>query len=412
MSADVTAVLQKAKTREDALKMLEPSRKKLPSLEAQRISGVLENCISQVEIVAMLPAVLTHLDSLSNGLDKELSGALREHRLLEERLESLDGLKQGSDGGQEGEPGEARERARAQLERDIKSSFRNVLRLFRAHPDTILALRAEVDMEAGVNESMQSLVGGLKKFHGFMLERLLTSSEEEQQQSVYMEEVSSRHAHNMELMASLEAEVAAAIKHRDAEISKKDDVIKKLKTSLHHMEKMSKDFILRTQQDTDKQSQSHVKTSEMKQTRMQQEIDQLNVQLSNLILENREAETVIREKNYKVETEIENLIQKYDADMEEKQVELEEMQKTYEEEEEELRKLEEAYAVLEVEYSQIQEERRLAEERREEEKRELELKTRAAILAQAWWRGYCTRKAMKGKGKSKKGKKGKGKKGK
>lgn len=92
-------------------------------------------------------------------------------------------------------------------------------------------------------------------------------------------------------------------------------------------------------------------------------------------------------------------------------MELEEIEKAYEEEKEELRRLEKAYAVLEVEYNQIQEERRLAEERRKEEQRNLELKTRAAILAQAWWRGYCVRKAMKGKGKSKKGKKGKGKKG-
>ena len=76
----------------------------------------------------------------------------------------------------------------------------------------------------------------------------------------------------------------------------------------------------------------------------------------------------------------------------------------------ELKKLEKPYAVLEVECNQIQEKRRLAEERRKEEMKELELKTKAAILAQAWWRGYSTRKALKGKTKGKKGKKGKGKK--
>ncbi|KAM3838145.1 dynein regulatory complex protein 10-like [Diretmus argenteus] len=426
MSAEVTTVLaedanrqmlssspqQKTKTLQgNALKIFEPSRKKKLSSEAQRISGVLENLIRQVEIVTMLPVVLAHLDSLSSDMDKELSRTLREHRLLEERLESLDGLKQGSDGRQEGETGEARERERAQLERDIQSSMRNVLRLFRAYPDA--ALRAGVDMEVGVSENMQCLVGGLKRFHGLVLERLLTSQDEEQQRSLYIQEVSSRHGNNMDLIASLETEVAAAIKHRDTEISKKNDVIKKLNSSLHQMEKMSENFILRTQQDADKQSQSAVKTSEAKQTRMQHKIDQLNIQLSNLILENQKEEKVLRENNFKRETEIENWIQKYDTDMEEKQVELEEMEKAYEEEKEELRKLEEAYAVLEPEYSQVQEERQLAEEEMKEERRELKLKTSAAILIQAWWRGYCVRKAMKGmKGKSKKGKKGKGKKGK
>lgn len=87
----------------------------------------------------------------------------------------------------------------------------------------------------------------------------------------------------------------------------------------------------------------------------------------------------------------------------------------YEEEKEELRQLQEAYAVLEVEYSQIQEEHLLAEERMQEEERDLEFNTRAAVIIQAWWRGFRVRKSMKGKSKKtkgKKGKKGKAKKGK
>lgn len=82
----------------------------------------------------------------------------------------------------------------------------------------------------------------------------------------------------------------------------------------------------------------------------------------------------------------------------------------YEGELEELKEAEMHISALEAEYSHVQERRRLAEEKREEELRELELKTRAAILAQAWWRGYSIRKALKNKGKSKKAKKGKGKK--
>uniref|UniRef100_A0A669EFX0 Dynein regulatory complex protein 10 n=1 Tax=Oreochromis niloticus TaxID=8128 RepID=A0A669EFX0_ORENI len=60
-----------------------------------------------------------------------------------------------------------------------------------------------------------------------------------------------------------------------------------------------------------------------------------------------------------------------------------------------------------MEYNQIQERRRLAEEKRQEEIRELELKTKAAIVVQAWWRGYSVRKALKNKAKSKKAKRAK-----
>ncbi|MGH0183818.1 UNVERIFIED_CONTAM: hypothetical protein FKN15_012675 [Acipenser sinensis] len=118
-------------------------------------------------------------------------------------------------------------------------------------------------------------------------------------------------------------------------------------------------------------------------------------------------------RKYKVETEIENWIQKYDADMGEKQVELEQLHAVYTEEQGELKELEEHFAVLDQEYSQIMEERHLAREKKEQEERELVLMIRAATRIQALWKGYKVRKMMKSKkGKKGKGKKGKGKKGK
>lgn len=201
--------------REDSLKILDPSRKKLSSLETKRIAGVAEDCISRVEMAAMLPAVLASLDSLSNRLDKELTAALREHQHLGERLESLN---QGSGGGEEGEVDETKDRERAQLERAFQGSLRNVLRLFRAHPTAVGVLKVEVEEGGGVSENMLRLVGGLRELHAVLLEKLLTSPAEEREQSRYVQEVSSRHDNNMELMASLEAEVAAAIKDRDTEV--------------------------------------------------------------------------------------------------------------------------------------------------------------------------------------------------
>lgn len=79
-------------------------------------------------------------------------------------------------------------------------------------------------------------------------------------------------------------------------------------------------------------------------------------------------------------------------------------------ESEELKKLEMQISELDAEYKDILERRRLAAEKKDEEEKELELKTRAAFLAQAWWRGYCVRKALKKKDKRNKPRKGKGKK--
>lgn len=92
------------------------------------------------------------------------------------------------------------------------------------------------------------------------------------------------------------------------------------------------------------------------------------------------------------------------------QANLEQNEYKYEMELEELQKVESRIAALEQEYNGIMEKRRLAEEKKKEQERELMLKTRAALIAQAWWRGYIVRRAMKNKAKGKKDKKGKGKK--
>ncbi|XP_031165014.1 dynein regulatory complex protein 10 isoform X2 [Sander lucioperca] len=399
MSAKGAMVLAKTKTQsEDALKNKDMSQKKLLSLEAQRISSILENCISQVEFAAALPTVL-RFNSVSSVVDKELSRALQDHQILDKSLEGLIGLKQESDEEQEGEFG----KARAQLKKDIKNSVRDLLRLVRAHPDALCGLRTELGMEVGESEYM--LIRGLKKFHSHVVEQLLTSLDEELELLLH-KQVSSSPAQDSEHLTLLEEEVATSMKQIDAMISEKNVEIQNLQSGLNGNIRQDAGVSLLVE----KQCQSHIKAAKMKHTSIQREIDRLNSQLNNLILENRQAERVIQTKNEKVEAEIEYLLQTFDDVIGENQADLELNKMDYEMEEEELMKLKTPFSALEVECNQIQEKRRLAEEKRREDMKELELKTKAAIFAQAWWRGYSTRKALKNKGKSKKAKKGKGKK--
>ncbi|XP_042345010.1 dynein regulatory complex protein 10 [Plectropomus leopardus] len=398
MSATVLAKNQP----EDALKIQELSQRKLLSPEAQHISNILKNCISQVETAATLPAVL--LNSMSSVVDKELSRALQKHQILHERLESLMGLKQESGEGQE-EVWEARMRAQAQLETDIKNSVRDLLRIIQARPHAVCGLRSEPGVEVGKGENI--LIRGLKKFHSHVEEKLLlTNLDEEELELILHKQVSSSFAQDLERVVSLEEGVAAAIKEIDAEISQANADIKNLQSALKGDNRQEEDMLLLA----DKQCQIHIKSAKMKHASMQQDINQLTSQFNNMILEDRQTERVIQEKNEKVETEIEYLLQTFDDEIQKYQANLELVEMDYERNMEELRKLEKPFSDLEVECNQILEKRRLAEEKRKEDLRELELKTKAAVMAQAWWRGYSTRKALKNKGKSKKAKKGKSKK--
>lgn len=211
MSVKGPAVLAETQS-EDVLQNQEASQKKLPSSEAQLISSILQNCISKVFIAATLPDLL-RLNSLSRVEDEELSKALQRHQVLVERLETLEGLQQESGGDEEA----GRRRRRAQLEEDVKNSVRDLLRFVGADPGAISGSRAEPGVEVGEDEKM--LLRELEKFHRQMVEKLLTSPDEELQQ-VLLSQVCSHAVADLEEFALKEEEVASASKEVDEKVRK------------------------------------------------------------------------------------------------------------------------------------------------------------------------------------------------
>ena len=77
---------------------------------------------------------------------------------------------------------------------------------------------------------------------------------------------------------------------------------------------------------------------------------------------NREEEAALRKKKFKIESEVENWIHKYDQDMEEKQTELEDISSVLSEEKAQLDELTLRYNELQKEYDVIMEARKLAAE--------------------------------------------------
>ncbi|XP_019394882.1 PREDICTED: IQ domain-containing protein D [Crocodylus porosus] len=346
------------------------------TMETRRVIAVLDETIARAEHISLLPHVVANLRDLARALGPALSRALAEHDAL----------------CRAGGPG-----------RSLQSSGRRITRLLQAQPGAAQAVRDKVYARDLTDELF---VQGLTEFRGFLLERLLTSPREEEARARLAADVALRDQHNAETVAALRADLAAALHSRDEEIYKKNAVIRDLKTHLHHLAKFSENHILRSRQEAEKQQKGELRTSQAKRARLQQDIQQLRAQLNALVTENRESELALRKKKYKVEMEIENWIQKYDADMGEKQMEYEEVDAIYTEEKAQLAQLKEIYAVLEQEYSQIKEERRIAQEKKERAERELAIMIRAATRIQAFWKGYLVRSLLK----SKKKKKGKGKK--
>ncbi|MEE6516997.1 hypothetical protein FKM82_026885 [Ascaphus truei] len=413
---------RKAQAKTDSMKMLEPGRKKLSTVETQRVVAVLDETIKNVELVSLFHHAADNLEIFSVIFGSELAGALREHQRLQVQLQLRRRSRVMALGEEdEGSPREERNMAEAAdvsrnlalLRQGIQSSVKNTLRLFLANPHASKVLRAEGHVR---DSACEELIQVLLELRGFLFEMLLTSQLEQNERMLYLQVITLRDRKNRDTVAALEEELNAAILDRDKEISKKNNTIRQLKTSLSQLEKFSDDHVSRTKEEADKQQKSDLRASDGRCSKLQQELQLLRSQLNTSITENREIELALRKKKYKVETEIENWIQKYDADMGEKQAELEELKAVYTEEKAELAEVQEKLAVLEVEYIQIMEERRLAQLRKEAAEEELANQTRAATMVQALWKGFQVRRTMTSrKRKKKKGKgkgKGKGKKGK
>ncbi|XP_069651535.1 dynein regulatory complex protein 10 [Haliaeetus albicilla] len=397
------ATPEKAMITLDAMKALDPCQLKPDSMETERIITILDETIAKLEMSSLIPCIIDSLDRFADMLGPEITNNLIEHQKLSNEMEHLLASWEEEDTTR----AEEQRGCLCLLEQRLKCSVRNVLRLLLANPLLCQALK----YEARARESPAELfIKAFGEFRNFMLERLLTSPMEEEEKIKFMEDISLQIKKNAEAITALQAELAAAIRTREEEIHKKDNVIKDLKTSMQDLAKVCKAGIQQIKQEGEKQQKEELQASQARCARLQQDIQQLGAQLNALVLEHRASELALRKRKCRVETEIVNWIQKYDTDMGEKQAEYEDVNAAYTEEKAQLSLLMEKRAVLLQEYSQIEEERRICQEKKEQALKEFTTMTLAATRIQAFWRGYLVRSLFKSKRKKKKKKKGKGKK--
>ena len=70
---------------------------------------------------------------------------------------------------------------------------------------------------------------------------------------------------------------------------------------------------------------SELQVFQDRENSLKSEISSLATTLSELELQNREKESLYRRRKFKIESEVENWISKYDQDMEEKQAEIDDI---------------------------------------------------------------------------------------
>lgn len=221
-------------------------------------------------------------------------------------------------------------------------------------------------------DGMRGVMKNLDELRDIMMLRLMTTPAERAEKMTYLREVSERERANAAVIEKLTEELQCALADKDVDVRKKNDVIRRLQSDIHHIEKFSEDSINRTKSEAEKQQAADIKNSDGEPSRMQailpvvfafchpfvasifltgkkqklvQELNQFKTQLTNMVNEHRESEANLRRRKWKLETEVENWIQKYDSDMGERQTEFEEVDSVYTEERKQLVELEERFKV-------------------------------------------------------------------
>ena len=84
---DLTLPLRRQKV--DPLRALEPARKKLTSIESQRVMAVLADTIRKIEMTGLFPAIISQLPRFSVMLGAELVAMFEEHNILVSSFKEL-----------------------------------------------------------------------------------------------------------------------------------------------------------------------------------------------------------------------------------------------------------------------------------------------------------------------------------
>ncbi|KAJ3001384.1 hypothetical protein HKX48_002926, partial [Thoreauomyces humboldtii] len=183
---------------------------------------------------------------------------------------------------------------------------------------------------------------------------------------------------------------------------------------LRNIKKQAEETTKRLEARSKQKEDSDVQQFRDREVSLRTETTSLQTTLQELVRSNGEKEAQLRKRKFKIESEVENWIHKYDQDMDEKQTELEDITAIYMEEKAQLDELSARHADLKKEYEAIMHERQIEDEKRMERERHLKRQSNAATRIQAWFKGWKVRRDLKKQrsGSGKKGGKGKGGKGK
>lgn len=357
---------------------------KLTNVEAQRIMSVLQEAQRKVRLIGMIPEVVDRKVTAIFGQDTV--SVISEYRQLDQKYKQL---KDAKDAGEKISDVELRETAKA-----LRISTRTLCRHFFQNPANLSKLRFLNQNKSLPLSQFEQLLQEVKLI---VYERLMTTVEQEKAKQDQLSIIIAKEQKTSAEVKSLKSELDKARKERSNEINKRNEVIRRLKEELREIKQQAEETTKRLESRSKQKEDQELQQAREKETAIQQDISNSQLNLLEAIKKDREEEAQWRKKKFKIESEVENWIHKYDQDMEEKQAELEDITAIYLEEKTQLDELQQRYNELQKEFEKIMDERRHIEELKKEEELHFQKMVAAAMRIQAIWRGFKVRRDLKKK---------------
>ncbi|CAH8505751.1 unnamed protein product [Schistosoma bovis] len=239
-----------------------------------------------------------------------------------------------------------------------------------------------------------------------LLIKLLTTPEDKKRKKLYIKELETRDQECQTKLTELIKELDIQICQNNTETRKIGYTVSKLKNEIDNLEKYLTERKKQINTEEAKKITEITKQNDENKNNLSKEMKSQEILLEKLIETNRSEEETIRSTIYKMESDIESKISKYDQEMTVLQDEYDALEAEYTEEKSAYDELNERFQIINEEYQKIMEERRLEDERRQREEEQRRQMEQAVITIQAFWRSYKTRKLARGrKGGSRKAKK-------
>ncbi|XP_022406594.1 dynein regulatory complex protein 10 isoform X3 [Delphinapterus leucas] len=224
----VRLIAQTTKNSTTPPKPLPPTKTKLTTIETKRIMSVLDETIHKVELVTLLSYVASSSKNSEGMLGEDIMKAVREHQdLCQILLDRVSYLQEEERQLQEEEEFEDepwfRDRVLSievqkshlpPLMQQIKGSTKNIVRLLLGNPQAASLLQVQT---LGRSAEAQSFIDSLVELRGFLFEKLLTSPMEARDKTQFVQDITRRNQRNQEIIDTLENELAACVRNRDAE---------------------------------------------------------------------------------------------------------------------------------------------------------------------------------------------------